>query len=274
MVYTLTCTSDKENKTCKGVSETTFPKLAGILVTDSIDVGETQSYELKVDYKEMNIDQSEDMYKRISARVQIYNLTDIVDITGTVTNASEGYYVEMHSNPKTSQITTDNKYLIAAVEPGTHTIYVKDKNGTVKGSKEITIKKGSTASVSGTNITVTSDSQTVNANITKIDTTLTLDIGETKDYNPFKEGIFAYNILNNAKTNANGTIYSPTPLTKPAAETSGENEKILSVTLDDYGTSYYYRGNPIDNYVNFAGMCFRIVRIEGDGTKENPYEIS
>ena len=96
MVYTLTCTSDKENKTCKGVSETTFPKLAGILVTNSIDVGETQSYELKVDYKEMNIDQSEDMGKKISARVQIYNLTDIVDVTGTVTNASKGDYVEMH----------------------------------------------------------------------------------------------------------------------------------------------------------------------------------
>ena len=381
MVYTLTCTSDKGS--CSGVSETTFPKLAGILVTNSIDVGETQSYELKVDYKEMGVDQSEDMGKKISARVQIYNLTDIVDVTGTVTNAASGDYVEMHSNPKTSQI-SDNKYLIAAVEPGTHTIYVKDKNGTVKGSKEIIIKKGSTASVSGANITVTSDSQTVNANITKIDTTLTLDINKPKDYSPFSEGTLAYNILNNAKTNANGTIYSKEPLTVPAQGVAGskyytdkadesttetsisisktyqgyywtygtgytvdENtgkftltgvatckyndgtcnttlvgkyiaqtyttgissatdtkqrttdlsniykvttapasstssitmkvkeissksyetgEATLSVAKDDYGDSYYYRGVVTDNYVNFAGMCWKVVRIEGDGS--------
>ena len=43
-------------------------------------------------------------------------------------------------------------------------------------------------------------------------------------------------------------------------------ESTLSITNDNYGTSYYYRGNVEDNYVNFAGMCFRIVRIEGDGS--------
>ena len=45
-----------------------------------------------------------------------------------------------------------------------------------------------------------------------------------------------------------------------------EPEKALSKVEDDYGTSYYFRGNPIDNYVNFAGMCWRIVRISGDGS--------
>ena len=40
-------------------------------------------------------------------------------------------------------------------------------------------------------------------------------------------------------------------------------EKNMSVATDDYGTSYYYRGNVIDNYVNFAGMCWRAVRIAG-----------
>ena len=43
-------------------------------------------------------------------------------------------------------------------------------------------------------------------------------------------------------------------------------EKTLSKTEDDYGDSYYYRGKVIDNYVNFAGMCWRIVRIQGDGS--------
>ena len=43
-------------------------------------------------------------------------------------------------------------------------------------------------------------------------------------------------------------------------------EKTLSKSEDDYGDSYYYRGKVIDNYVNFAGMCWRIVRIAGDGS--------
>ena len=43
-------------------------------------------------------------------------------------------------------------------------------------------------------------------------------------------------------------------------------EKTLSLTEDDYGTSHYYRGNVKDNFVNFAGMCWRIVRIAGDGS--------
>ncbi len=64
----------------------------------------------------------------------------------------------------------------------------------------------------------------------------------------------------------NRTIYSPTPLTKPAVEVSEKNERTLSITEDDYGSSYYFRGNVIDNYLNFSNKCFRIVRIEGDGS--------
>ena len=43
-------------------------------------------------------------------------------------------------------------------------------------------------------------------------------------------------------------------------------EKSLSTTQDEYGTSYYYRGAVDDNYINIANMCFRIVRIQGDGS--------
>ena len=46
--------------------------------------------------------------------------------------------------------------------------------------------------------------------------------------------------------------------------TTKSTEKELSSTPDDYGTSYYYRGGVEDNYVNFAGMCWRAVRIVGD----------
>ena len=43
-------------------------------------------------------------------------------------------------------------------------------------------------------------------------------------------------------------------------------------TEDNDGTSYYFAGNPTDNYVEFAGYDWRIVRINGDGTVRLIYE--
>lgn len=37
----------------------------------------------------------------------------------------------------------------------------------------------------------------------------------------------------------------------------------ISETTDDYGTSLYYRGAVTNNYVIYANMCWRIVRIDG-----------
>ena len=49
--------------------------------------------------------------------------------------------------------------------------------------------------------------------------------------------------------------------------TSAESENsLLCSAPDNYGTSYYYRGNVSNNYVKFAGFYWRIVRINGDGS--------
>lgn len=94
--------------------------------------------------------------------------------------------------------------------------------------------------------------------------------------NPFSEGTLAYNIIENAiseltvtynKTSfINPNLQDGTTYTIPAEQKNNVNERILTYTPDDYGISYYYRGNVEDNYVNFAEMCWRIVRIEGDGS--------
>lgn len=41
---------------------------------------------------------------------------------------------------------------------------------------------------------------------------------------------------------------------------------------DDYGTSYYYRGDVTNNYVNFAGYYWRIIRINGDDSIRMIYD--
>ena len=57
-----------------------------------------------------------------------------------------------------------------------------------------------------------------------------------------------------------------TPITTPGAAISTADEALLASTEDDYGTSYYFRGAVINNYVEFANKCWRIVRITGDGS--------
>ena len=47
---------------------------------------------------------------------------------------------------------------------------------------------------------------------------------------------------------------------------SDKSDKGLYATIDDYGTSYYYRGSVNNNYVYFAGYYWRVIRINGDGS--------
>ena len=57
-----------------------------------------------------------------------------------------------------------------------------------------------------------------------------------------------------------------TAATSPGKEPSTASEKIFASTPDDYGTSFYYRGAVTNNFVVFAKMCWRIVRVTGDGS--------
>ena len=62
----------------------------------------------------------------------------------------------------------------------------------------------------------------------------------------------------------NGDYLFTAPFTKPGASISNKFEKIIGRTEDDYGTSYYFRGNIENNYVFFADKCWKIVRIDGN----------
>ena len=53
---------------------------------------------------------------------------------------------------------------------------------------------------------------------------------------------------------------------KVISSNKNTTEALLASTEDDYGTSYYFRGAVKNNYVQFANKCWRIVRINGDGS--------
>ena len=122
----------------------------------------------------------------------------------------------------------------------------------------------------------------------------TLDYsGDTKYY--FQSESISYNQNNQKLATSSGsgdrTVYQVTGATKTAGTTTWNNVsydsttyKLNATTLtgteleidksdkglyqgtDDYGTTYYYRGNIKNNIVQFAGFYWQIVRINGDGS--------
>ena len=90
------------------------------------------------------------------------------------------------------------------------------------------------------------------------------------------ESTTIYQITGATKTNGttiwNGVSYdsitynlSAITLTETELEIDKSDKGIYQGT-DDYGTTYYYRGNVKNNNVYFAGFYWQIVRINGDGS--------
>ena len=73
---------------------------------------------------------------------------------------------------------------------------------------------------------------------------------------------------------SNFKIYDSTPDYKKNACDTYCEDNISGVykTLDDDGTSYYFRGSPTNNYVKFAGFYWRIIRINGNGSIRMIYD--
>jgi len=169
LVYTLTCsTNDETNSPCTNEieEETTFPSTNVVLLTNSLDTDDVHTYTLTLTYKEMNVDQSIDMNKKINAKINIYDKNDIDDLT-------LGHYI------------------------------------------------------------LSNGAQVLNANTNELE--------------------------------IDKTYVEKTQITKVSDGTDMTDVGIFTAP-DDYGTSYYYRGTVKNNYVNFAGFTWRIVRINGDGS--------
>ena len=89
--------------------------------------------------------------------------------------------------------------------------------------------------------------------------------------------ITVYKIVNATKVNIRSKIHNlkeydcikykleVVKLTESEVE-NDKSDKGLYSSQDDYGTTYYYRGNVVNNNVSFAGYNWKIVRINGDGS--------
>lgn len=273
VVYTITCKSynkegfslgidgtinGTENGTCDGVDETEFPTLNSYIVTNNIDVNKVHAYTITLTYKETGIDQSIDKNKELSAKIDIFDPKSLT-IQGSVTNSSENDYVLIHSKEQESNI-VDGNYRFIGITPDKHTITIKNRNTTDTKSTSLDVEKG-TPSVSGSKIIYNEDKNVADMGISISSNTLTLDITKIGTGKP----TLGETILTSAqKGGENRTTLGSTVTTFTSI--SGANERVLNSAPDDYGISYYFRGNVLDNYVSFADKIWRIVRINGDGT--------
>src|SRR5574344_33859 len=102
------------------------------------------------------------------------------------------------------------------------------------------------------------------------------------DYNAWTVNISATtptkcNIYFNASTLSNRILNIAGGTTVIAAKTTPNFANIsttdegMFATTDDYGTSYYYRGAVTTNNVIFGGFCWKVIRINGDGTTRMIY---
>ncbi len=240
--YTLTCTkSDGTN--CDGVgTQSVFPINGGVLVGNSIKEGDVHTYTFKLWYIDTGIDQSNDMGKTIQARLNITNLSSMTNPYLANTNSLAYNIIENAKNKANgTELLSSPKTKVAeeiSTKWGTGKYYTETVTTGSLGGSYYTWKIGDSAANAKTGSSVSSYEEAVGKYV-------------YDDCNYLTRYLESYDATSST-LNFRTEIY--------------DYEKNMSVATDDYGTSYYYRGNVIDNYVNFAGMCWRIVRIVGDGS--------
>ena len=169
--------------TCNGITDAVYPIQNSLIVTNSIAPKIRHDYLLKITYiNETGIDQSNDMNKTIEGKIQIYDVNDSVDITGTILNATEGDYVVLGEEQQISRV-INGKYKIVGLFPETYTIYLKNEsvneNGTKlitdKGSITINVDRGDEEKLEDNTLFITPSSDEIVLDITSNGTYLILD---------------------------------------------------------------------------------------------------
>ena len=82
-----------------------------------------------------------------------------------------------------------------------------------------------------------------------------------------------YELSENLKNNnfaslllKNNKVINKEPTLTTSSNNTSDESGLYKSTNTNSGTTYYFRGNVENNYVNFAGFTWRIVRINEDGT--------
>lgn len=246
----------------------------------------THSYVLKIYFKDDGTNQNYGQEMNFSAHLIINNVNDSgeASYTGSGRNILTSQYI---SSPLTKTFNVDSGNIAV---PYDYDIYLINNSNSNYSSNSFTYTlKGTDKSSSGTVANITNqalshDSSSVklgSGTFTKKNATHTYSLSisgvsitnTSLNYSPISLStgiqIVAGQLMVVKKNTLSDTIMasasvSDSPKTVPGKVSATTNEGI-NKTQDDYGTSYYYRGSADNNYVQFANMCWRIVRVTGNG---------
>ena len=266
----VSCSSNINSGVCEGFAEDyedkvykeKYPATNSELFSLGIKEGETHTFTLKVKYLYQEFDQSDDMGKTLKGKVQIYDPKDTIEVSGEVTGYAEGDYAEIHSDIQTSEI-VDGKYKFVGIPADNHTLYIKNRNTSAEKSTTLEIKKGQSESTTNGVITFTNTSKVANVTIDASNTNLSATVNDVSNGTK----ILVDTIMNDTRITKNtGTPDFSTGADYKVTGDASSGEIGMYSAEDDYGTSWYFRGQQSYNYINFAGFTWRIVRINGDNS--------
>ena len=279
--YTLNCTTDGTIACSEVTTETTFPNGIKQLITNEIEPKKTHTYTFKFTYKDTNTDQSVDMGKVLQAKLQIFGKNSNGEFMPYEQTSLSYAIINNAKLAKNGTTFSATPLTTPAQETAGYKYYTdKTNEATTETSTSISTTYQGYYWTYGTGYTI--DENTGKFTLTGVATCKYND--GTCNTTLVGKYLVSYDVYSNSsstdtqKTTTNlSSIYKVT--TAPASSTSSitlkskqqtstgyGTEATLSVAEDDYGTSYYYRGVAKDNYIEFNNMCFRIVRIEGDGS--------
>ncbi len=280
--YTLTCESG-----CNSVQEPlTFPIEGGILVGNRLDVGETQTYSFTLTYNETGENQSNDMNKKLEAKINIKDITtinpysdkpntlayNIINNAVALTNEEKSLgYAELVGAPYTKvaseisetisstgyEVNEELAITFSTTQQQYYTTYATEYSINPETGK-FSLVNPRTCLYSDSNclrdmlknnVNIYLASEQVRSIVTSDGS---LDKSDNLDY--------VYRLTEAPEVSETENI------NLIVKRITNQPENVISTTQDEYGTSYYYRGAGKNNYVNFNRMCWRIVRIEGDGS--------
>jgi len=203
------------------------------------------------------------------------------DFTVTVTpgsNTNEATYViKLNITENTFLYCTDENYneITNACEKGAkELIYtLKDSNGNIIATDDITGKTGEIELARETKTVSAKTIYTYTIEITYIETNKDQNHNTNKVVNGEVKVEFGEKGKTMKEILANSTINEGTPDFSKTAQKNCEGIEVpceetngIYKTQDDDGETYYYRGSVENNYVKFAGLYWRIIRINGDGS--------
>jgi hypothetical protein len=161
-----------------------------------------------------------------------------------------------------AKLTTTNKYNVVNATVGT--FYNPTINYYVDGTKVDNMPSKTAGCVYGNSscdksatLTFDSNNWQIQPNISSTGTTCNV--------------YFLTPVLNNViLAHAGGTTAIAAKGT-PTFSTVATTDEGMYAMADDYGTSYYYRGAVTNNNVLFGGYCWKVIRINGNGTTRMIY---